>query len=309
MSFKPMRSVAPDPKFPIRFPMLGSYKLDGIRLCRYNNRLLTKSGKQLPNTHARNWLLAHIPEGVDFEIIVGPPNLETTYNTTYRGVMTIAGEPDFTIYCFDLCDAEGPAGGFAHERSVKLRERLAEVSAAFPGRVEIVEQRWLHTQEELDAFYEEALEAGYEGIVIKDPSGFYKYGKCTAKEGIQFKIKPEDDAEAIVTGFYEAEENQNVQFINELGESKRSSHQANKVGKGTLGGFFAKDVATGRDIRVPCGKMKHDERQHVWNNQQDYMHHPFTYRSMGYGELNLPRQPRWYRWRHVADTELNPSEA
>jgi DNA ligase-1 len=177
------------------------------------------------------------------------------------------------------------------------------VRAAYPGRVQIMEQRWIHNQAQLDAFYDEALENGYEGVVLKDPSGFYKWGKCTAKEGIQYKIKPENDAEAMVTGFYEAEENQNEQFINEIGEHKRSTHQAGKVGKGTLGGFLAKDVATGRDIRVPCGKMKHSERQHVWDNQAQYMGEFFTYRSMGYGELNQPRQARWYRWRHVVDME------
>lgn len=305
MSFKPMRSVAPDEKFPVRFPMLGSYKYDGIRLCRYDGKLVTKSGKQLPNKAVRNWILAHIPEGIDFEVIVGPPNLETTYNTTYRGVMSIEGEPDFTLYCFDICEAEGAAGGFAHERYVNMVNRLKPVMQAWPGRVVPVDQKWLHSQAELDAFYSEALEAGYEGIVVKDPSGFYKWGKCTAKEGIQFKIKPEVDAEAMVVGFYEAEENQNEAFKNELGETKRSTHQENKVGKGTLGGFIAKDLATGRDIRVPCGKMKHAERQHVWNNQAQYVNEIFTYRAMGYGELNLPRQPRWYRWRHVVDVEAS----
>jgi DNA ligase-1 len=45
------------------------------------------------------------------------------------------------------------------------------------------------------------------------------------------------DTEAVVVGVYEEMHNGNEATTNALGRTERSSHQDNKVGKGTLGGL------------------------------------------------------------------------
>ena len=297
--FKPMRSCHPDDKFPIQYPMLMSRKYDGIRLCRYEDKLFTKSGKQLPNRHIRNWCLANLPEGLDFEVISGPPNLETTYNSTYRAAMTIEGEPDFTLILFDFCN---DLTSYAIERSQRLQQLASSLDQT---KIVVAEQTMVSNAVEMLAKYEQFLAEGYEGAILRNPTSLYKWGKCTAKEQIQFKIKPEEDFDAIVLSVYEAMENQNEAFLNELGETKRSTHQDNLVGKGIAGGFIALDKNTGETIRVGAGKMKHDERKAVWESRESpaYVGRGFTYRSMTYGVKDAPRHGRWYRWRDTVDME------
>ena len=289
-----MRSCHPDPKWPMQGPYLVSRKYDGIRAVRYEDKLITKSGKQIPNRALRHWALINVPQGVDFEFISGPPNLETTYNTTYRAVMTIEGEPDFNVYAFDLADQPNM---YAIDRYKLLK------SLPLDPRIIVVEKTLVSDMTAVQAAYDSYLAEGYEGLIAQSPDSFYKSGKCTAKEDIQFKLKPEEDKDAIVLAVYEAERNDNEAFTNELGETKRSSHAENKVGKGIAGGFIAHDVETGQTIRIGCGKMKHDERALVWQNQADYVGSGFVYRSMDYGVKDAPRHGRWYRWRSTVDME------
>jgi DNA ligase-1 len=292
--FKPMRSCHPDPKFPLQPPYLVSRKYDGIRLVRHEDKLITKSGKQLPNKHIRNWCLANVPPGFDFEVISGPPNLETTYNTTYRAAMTIEGEPDFHLYMFDLCDRDNM---YAIDRYKRLQ--------CFPAnqRIVVVEKYLCTDMVQVQAYYDQFLSEGYEGAILQTPDSFYKSGKCTPKENIQLKLKPEDDFDATIIDVYEAERNDNEAFLNELGETKRSTHAENKVGKGIAGGFLARDHLTGETIRIGCGKMKHAERAEVWQDKTNYIGRGFVYRSMTYGVKDAPRQGRWYRWRDTVDME------
>ena len=117
------------------------------------------------------------------------------------------------------------------------------------------------------------------------------------------KLKPHEDTEFEVTGFYEAMENLNEAFTNELGETARSSHQENKVGKGMLGGFYGKLLTTGQEIKVAPGKLKHAERIAIWNNQAAYLGKIAKQRSFPIGVLNLPRHGRWIGWRDDTDME------
>jgi DNA ligase-1 len=61
------------------------------------------------------------------------------------------------------------------------------------------------------------------------------------------------NAEGIITATFKEKENTNEKIVNELGRSKRSSHQAGKVGKGTLGGFHVTGLTAFRGIRFRVG--------------------------------------------------------
>lgn len=301
-TFKPMRSCAPDfEKFPIEgLEFLMSRKLDGIRFVKYQGKALSKSMKPIANDFIRNWIEVNVPEWVDGEIIVGQPNLgELTYNNTIRGVATIKGEPDFKLYLFDIAD---DTAGSAEER-MKLLKSTVNAGGEWTKRVVVVEQTLVKSVDQVEAEYQKYLAEGYEGAILKDPAGLYKYGRCTPKARTQLKLKPEDDADAEILSLYEALHNSNEAFTNELGETDRTSHQENKYGNGMLGGFRVKDCVTGVVFNVAAGVLKHDERKAIW---ESYLGSPekFTgefikYRSMSYGVLEggAPRHPRFYAWR------------
>lgn len=82
--------------------------------------------------------------------------------------------------------------------------RLEHVKVALPvlqdhfPEVEwcLSESHEVYDMDELDALYRQKREEGHEGLVVKDPQGFYKRGK---KSG-WFKCKPNDEADGIIQG-------------------------------------------------------------------------------------------------------------
>lgn len=302
--FKPMRSVAPDAKFPVRYPMMASRKLDGIRCCIHEGKAITKSGKPVPNAHIRQWLEYNVPNGFDGELISGSPSLDTVYGTTFSAVMKQAGEPEFSFYVFDLCNSDLPA--------VERCKLLAIRCELLDDRVVFVEQSIVNTDTEVEALYESYLAEGYEGMILKSVSGLYKFGRATPKSQEQLKLKPEDDFEGEILDCYEAQINENEAFTNEVGETKRSTHAENKVGKGMVGGYLVKDVLTDAVFKVGPGKMTHAQRVDEWEKfLADATHRIggfLKYRCMSYGTMtnNAARHGRWIGWRDV--TDMNPEE-
>lgn len=298
--FKPMRSVEPSVDHPIRYPMLGSPKYDGIRCCKYQGKALTKSGKPVPNHHIRNWIEANVPDGFDGELISGSPTLETCYSTTFSAVMTQAGEPDFSFYAFDVCD----------NLEMRARERKIYVKALCmvqDVRVIFAEQEVINSDAELEAYYSKCLILGYEGVVLVNPMGLYKYGKSTAKEQTQLKLKPHADYEGKILETFEAMHNDNEAFSNEVGETKRSTHAENKTPAGRVGGYLVEDVTTKAIFKVGAGRMKHLEATEEWlahlANPMRRIGSYLKYRSMSYGTMTngAARHGRWIGWRDVAD--------
>ncbi len=160
---------------------------------------------------------------------------------------------------------------------------------------------WIQSIAEAKAWIEDCLDKGYEGAIFRSPTAMHKSGRATATLNDFWRFKPVSDKDAIVTSVYEADENQNEATTNSLGRTERSSSQAGKVGKGTAGGFHATDVLTGKPIKVPCGAMKHKERQEVWDSRAEYAGRPFKYASLDTGVKDAPRQARWTCWRAVED--------
>ena len=82
--------------------------------------------------------------------------------------------------------------------------RLEHVKVALPvlqdhfPEVEwcLSESHEVYDMDELDALYRQKREEGHEGLVVKDPQGIYKRGK---KSG-WWKLKPENEADGVVTG-------------------------------------------------------------------------------------------------------------
>lgn len=82
--------------------------------------------------------------------------------------------------------------------------RLEHVKVALPvlqdhfPEVEwcLSESHEVYDMDELDALYRQKREEGNEGLVVKDPRGIYKRGK---KSG-WWKLKPENEADGVVTG-------------------------------------------------------------------------------------------------------------
>jgi DNA ligase-1 len=288
---EPMLASPAPPSDKIAFPIYGSVKLDGIRCTADNAEPISRSGKILPNRFLQKYFREN-PQmnGLDGELIVGDPNASDVYRKTMSAIMSEDGEPDFLYYVFD--DTTKP------DEPYYIRQRIMMLKTA--SRVVVLEQANLNNIEELDKYESDCLEMGYEGLVLRKIDGHYKFGRSSTKEGLLLKLKRFTDAEAVVVGFQEEEENLNEAQKNEFGRTKRSSHKGNKKGKGTLGALWAIETDTGRRFKIGSG-FKDDVAQEIWDNQSKYLGKWAKYSYFKIGVKDLPRHSRFLGWRDPRD--------
>ena len=179
---KPMLASKCEQPEELRFPVLATPKLDGIRCLKIRGRALTRSFKPVSNRFIREWIEANLPDGVDGELVV--PG--ATFSETSGHVGRESGEPDFRFAVFDYV-----SGGTdrPYECRMAQLERLAEwdrVVKVLPMVIPDVAQ--------LALYEERCIQEGYEGVMVRDPAGPYKCGRSTEREGWLLKIKRFEDA-------------------------------------------------------------------------------------------------------------------
>lgn len=306
--FKPLRGALID-LAQVKWPMYMSPKLDGIRALVHMDGVLSKNLITLPQPAVQRKFWHGELIGLEGELIVGQPTDHDVYNTTQSFVMSKSEpevEPPCTFWVFD--DVSIPSNIPFEERYQKFAARVKALQQR-GFAVEVLPQQLIDSAEHATHRYELYLDSNYEGAIFRSPQGIYKHGSSTLKEGYMLKWKPKIDFTAQVIDVYESMANNNEATTDNLGHTKRSSHKANKVGKGTLGGVVARDLESGETFR--CGifvGLKKADLQKLWDE-----HHsgaaPLTGRyfdayKMGYGQKVRPRHPRWIRWRSPEDISL-----
>lgn len=282
------------------FPKIASYKLDGVRCLTQDGKALSRSLKPIPNLHIQAMLKYY--QGLDGELICGDPNAWDALSKTVSVVMS-KDKPanDVKFYVFDVLRSNKAYADKYNDL------KLAFETLAVPDYIKLLPQHEVCSQDELELFYTNALVQGYEGVILRNPGATYKQGRSTLKAQDLLKLKPFKDSEAVVFDTYEATENQNQEYINELGHTARSSHKANKRGNGMIGGFIVKDVdAQGNvcsdvEYRVAAGRLTHEERKHIFANWELYYGKILKYRHMPTGAKDAPRFGRFIAWRDLID--------
>ena len=190
-AIKPMLapSEIPEPE-DLRFPLLASRKLNGVR-CLIVPGLgpVSRTGRPLPNVRLSDWLAAAIAwaDRNDW-VLDGELYSETSTLGEISGAVSSrdgALPADLKLYVFDgmpAADWGGTAGPF--------RDRLAALApVAGLARVELLAQKTVRSARAAWKLFEAELAAGGEGIVLRDPNGPYKHGRCTLRQGILYKLK------------------------------------------------------------------------------------------------------------------------
>jgi DNA ligase-1 len=115
------------------------------------------------------------------------------------------------------------------------------------------------------------------------------------------KIKPFEDAEAVIIGFEEQYENTNEPIINELGLTERSSHADGKIGKDTLGSFVVLSQEFG-EFRIGTGVgLGEVLRKKIWTNKKEYVNKIIKFKYQKYGTKDRPRIPVFVGFRNEKD--------
>jgi DNA ligase-1 len=287
LSFKPMLADAVDLSI-LKYPVVVSPKLDGVRATFINGVLRTRSLKPLPN-RAIQLIRSDYP--LDGELIVGSPTSPSVFRDTMKVVSAFDAPIDDLMYhVFDI----------VYEGSFKSRLHAAHASIEGSNFMTPVPHVLVENETSLLRCEEVYLEEGYEGLMIRDPMGKYKFGRSTAREGALLKMKRKLHSEARVIGFEEQMHNANEAKLDNLGNTERSSHQENKFPMDMLGALIVKDVKTGVEFNVGTG-FTTEERRGIWKQKDTLIWKLIMYEYLPYGVKDKPRHPVFISWRLEED--------
>lgn len=286
----------------LRFPLLASRKLDGLRATVQDGKLLSRSLKPLPNVNVQEWFKG-LPEGLDGELIVGDPTAKDAegrsiaFRLTESLVMSDNKTEGLEQLRFWVFDKLGSIGNMPF----KVRLNIATIESTGHSRLRTVEHVTVNSVAELEELEEKWLEEGNEGVMVRDPNGPYKNGRSTEKQGWLLKLKRFEDSEATILSSFEQMHNDNVAFENELGRTARSSAQAGLVGTGVLGGFNVRDMKTKVVFSIGTG-FDAAQRKQYWIDQKQLVGKNVKYKFFPSGSKDKPRHPVFLGFRDERDT-------
>lgn len=300
--FRPIRAAdTPDPLTLLEqhLPLLGSWKLDGIRGTDRQNRAMSRTMIPLPSAYAQKFA---IPEwdGVDGEFTpqVVPPGV-TLMSASYSAVMTHGCVEPLYWNVFDLvCDGE------PNLSYIRRYERLQEIMSYDDTGLGIIvlEQRLLSTMEEVLAMEQEAIDLRHEGLIVRRADAPYKFGKSTLNQGYLIKVARWLRSECELLDFEEQMQNNNAAVIDPRGLTKRAKLAENLVGKGTMGRARVRDIHTDVEFYIGTGEgLDFALRDDIWRNPEKYRHTIWRYKFKPYGVKDRPRHPVLEGPRHPMD--------
>ena len=287
------------------FPLYVSPKLDGVRCLHKDNYPVMRSLRLIPNYYIRNMLTSSKLDGLDGELIVGNETDELVFNITTSAVSTAEGEPNFRYFIFDYWNDIDSKRPFC-ERYENLKQRYLTLKEEFPF-IEIIEHKLIHNLQELEAFEEDCLNKGYEGIIIRSVNGFYKYGRSSIKEGLFLRLKRFKDSEAEIIGFEELHRNGNEAKLDLLGYTERSTKKENLIPGNTLGSLIVRDVKTGIVFNIGSG-LNDETRKLFWANRDSLTGKIIKYKYFPIGRKKKPRFPIYIGLRSKLDMDIYVSK-
>ena len=300
-SFKPM--LAPNEKVDLstlNYSLLASTKLDGIRCIFKDGEILSRSLKQIQCKQLRERLEPIRKFSEENNIIFDGEiySSELSFQEITHFVMTQdLGDEELPasvkFYCFDSIEENKIDTPFKQRADFATLCMMRFPDIAFP-----VEQVEVDNAEEVNEFFEQVLKENYEGLILRDPKGAYKYGRGTLKEGLIFKVKPFLESDAQVTGVVQATRVDEMaeKTINELGRSVTSKKKDDRI-------LIEKASAVtvdykGQSLKVTLA-LTDEEKIEVWKNKESYIGKwiEYKYLAVGMKEGGLPRHPTSLRWR------------
>lgn len=281
-SVKPMlaASLSVNDLGKLRYPLLASYKIDGIRCLMLSGKAYSRSLKPIRNPHVQD--LAYLLRncyGVDYldgELVCG------NFQETTSNIMSSSGNADFKYLVFDRMTLTDYKTRFLN---------YFDLLDSLPPKVELVKQHIIKTPDELLEFELQALHGGYEGVMIRTNLGLYKNGRSTVKEGKLLKLKPFEYSEAEIIDWDTLKVNNNEAYISELGYTVRGASMTGLVEDRTrMGTLRVRDLKSGKVFNVGSG-FDTSFRMAVAKCPSDYIGKIITYKYQNYGIKDLPRCP------------------
>lgn len=292
----------------IKYPVICMPKIDGVRAVNPYGNICARSFKPFRNTKINELYNNHDFIGFDGEFVVGSPTDKDCCRITTSNVSSVDGEcPDW--YLFDYVTPESYKRPY-YSRLRMLANKLNEFNDKYPF-LHIVEYEFINDEKSFLKYEEDVLSKGYEGVIIRDITAPYKFGRSTVKEHGLLKFKRFSDEEAVVEAVSEAYENKNEAYTNMIGLTERATLKENKVPKGAVGAFLCstlKDIVVngekikkGTRIIVSAGKLTKEEREYFFKNKNEVIGRVIKFKYFSKGVKDTFRFPTFQSFRDKED--------
>jgi DNA ligase-1 len=298
----------------IVFPIGVQPKIDGVRGLTTEGYLTGRSLKKHKNKYTTALYSQTMYANLDGELAAGSETHPDLCRMTSSALSTIQGEPFTFWHVFDTLDKHVVAARYIDRYEwlksfldYQHRQGLCEHARLVPMHI-------ASDLQQLRAFHDAHMEAGYEGTILRGLNALHKQGRSTVLQGQLLRIKDFITAEFLITGITEGNENQNEAQTNELGHTFRTSHQENKVLNGMLGSFQGKMISDvrdpqtnkillteGQEVTVSPGEISHDLRRMYFQTPSLVIGQIGKFKFFPKGHKEKPRFPVFQCFRSVED--------
>jgi DNA ligase-1 len=215
---------------------------------------------------------------------------------------------DFSFYAFDKWDEPSIfSERFWQVKHAEENLSLKEITGYDAHRYKIADTRLLESMDMIRDFHDEMIAQGHEGIILRDPNAYYKYGRGSPVKCECIKMKEGGwvDTECKILGFHEQLHNANEVIIDRLGHTERSGHKENLIGKDTLGSIeVSGNFEDGSPFTCRVGTGLNDEiRQKVWDRRHEYWDRVVKIKYFKVGIKDKPRFPTFIGFRDRDDMD------
>lgn len=261
----------------LRYPVLASVKMDGIRALKTEAGLVSRTLKLIPNESIRR-RADKLPVGFDMELW----GWDLRYDEVASIVMSEHHELSNKII-FMWLDRWNSTGTYINR--LPYSRWLVDDYCWYPAPSEY------HNAVDLMNYFRYIENNLGEGICFRTLDSPYKQGRSTLREQYLVKLSRYVRTEVEVVGFEEQMLNTNGERRHATGVMKRSTAGAGMIGKGTLGAFCVRDKS-GREFTVGTGVGLTDKlRREIWDRQSEWAGKTVTIKHKPHGEKLLPRSP------------------
>lgn len=299
----------------LRFPVAAMPKIDGVRALNVDERLVGRSGKQFKNKLNTAFYSDPRFNGFDGEMVVDRITGYGICNETTSALGTIKGDIQTRWCLFDyVIDGYNNHKPY-RERYTELVSKVLQLTESDPSlkdRLWVVPMEIVYCREQLEDIELNMINNQYEGVILRDLDGVYKYGRSTANENTFLRLKRFMDAEIEITHVVEGKSNQNELKRTAYGYAERSTVAEHMVPNGMVGTIIGRAledvlfnerviVQKGAIIEVAPGKMSHTDRRHYFENPDEIVGRIGKYQFFPVGVKDKPRFPTFQGFRDPVD--------
>lgn len=263
----------------VKFPVIIQPKLDGFRAVYIPEvGFIGRNGKHIKNKNIKEYFkgLSDLKDTVlDGELY--------SHNMSFNKLASLLNSEDKEISYgeleFIVFDSI-PITGWREQNSTytysnRLKNIKIILDSIYTSHVKIIPNITLK-KNIIKEVFEMYLQRGYEGAMLKDPKGLYKWKRVTVNSGILSKLKPSFSEDCKTTGFVE--------------------------GEGKFTGMLGKLLVDFNGVTVGVGTGFSDkERKEIWKNKKKYLHKYVEVKGMEVTEDLSIRHPVFSRWRPDKD--------